>query len=196
MSEKNYLSFTGLKDFYYGILKDDKLVGAAAERVKNLQEIAVSTGQELIKAHGDNKVAEMAVATEETTVTTTFHTIPIEDRAALYGMISKGDVYAMPANPSPPYVACMFTKTKEDGTEEHVGFVKGKFMIADEEAVTKGETIDFGQGTTEGEFMSREVEGYDEEISMLVTSDAKGETTGRDELYQSIFGVTYPVVGA
>lgn len=196
MAEKNYLSFTGLKNFYYGILEGNKIVGDAAENIKLLQEIAVSTGQDLVKAYGDNQIAEMAVSTEATTVTTTFHTIPIEDRAAIYGMIEQAGIYGVSGNPSPPYVACMFTKTKEDGSEEHLGFTKGKFMIADEEAITKGETLDFGQGTTEGEFMSRKVEGFDEDLTRLVAQDEPGETTSRDALYEMIFGVPYPAVGA
>lgn len=193
VGERKNLSFTGLKDFYYGELDGDQIKGTEAVRINFLQEISVSTPQELVKAYGDNGIAEMAVSTNSTTLTTTFHALPIEDKAVIYGMIEKTGVFALPGNPKPPYVACMFTKTREDGSTEHIGFTKGKFMIADDEAVTKGETVEFGKGTTEGQFMSRKVEGFDEDISFLVSKDQPGAVVARDELYQMIFGVPFPV---
>lgn len=195
---KNYKSFTGLTDFYYGVLDSDeaKIKDEKAERIKFLQNISISTGQELVKAHGDNTIAEMAVSTDSTTLTTTFHKLPIEDRAKIYGLISKEELYGLPASPQPPYVACMFTRTAEDGSTEHIGFTKGKFTLADVEGETKGESVDFGSGETEGEFMARKVEGFDEPITYLIAADDKGSTTNRDALYQKIFGVAFPTEGA
>lgn len=195
---KNYKSFTGLTDFYYGVLDSDeaKIKDEKAERIKFLQNISISTGQELVKAHGDNTIAEMAVSTDSTTLTTTFHKLPIEDRAKIYGLISKEELYGLPASPQPPYVACMFTRTAEDGSTEHIGFTKGKFTLADVEGETKGESVDFGSDETEGEFMARKVEGFDEPITYLIAADDKGSTTNRDALYQKIFGVAFPTEGA
>src|SRR5699024_8359856 len=118
--EKNYLSFTGLKQFIYGVLDEstNKIKGEEAESVKLMQEMTVSTPQSLEKAYGDNTTAEMAVATEATQLTTQFHTLPIEDRAEIYGWIESDGMYALPASPNPPYVACMSTKTREDGSTE------------------------------------------------------------------------------
>ena len=193
-TEKNYKSFTGLTDFYYGVLDEttNKIKDEKAERIKFLQNISISTGQELVKAHGDNTIAEMAVSTDSTTLTTTFHKLPIEDRAKIYGLISKEELYGLPASPQPPYVACMFTRTAEDGSTEHIGFTKGKFTLADVEGETKGESVDFGSDEAEGEFMPRKVEGFDEEVTYLIAADEPGETTNRDKLYEKIFGVEYP----
>lgn len=199
MSEvKNTKAFTGLTDFYYGKLKDDDsgISETAAIRIKFLQNITISTGQDIVKAYGDNTVAEMAMATDVTTLTTQFHTIPIEDRAVLYGFIQSDDLYGLPASPNPPYVACMLTKTREDGSTEHIGFAKGKFKMADTEGETKGDSVDFGNDSAEGEFMARKVEGIDEDITFLIAGDGPGETTNRDALYQKIFGVPYPTEGA
>lgn len=195
--EKNYLSFTGLKEFIYGELDENanKIKDEEAERIKFLQEMSVSTPQSIEKAHGDNTVAEMAVATEATQLTTQFHTLPIEDRATIYGWIKNDSMYALPASPNPPYIACMFTKTKEDGSTEHIGFPKGKFMIADDEGATKGESVEFGNASTEGQFMPREVDGFEEEVAFVVVSDEKGETENRNALYKKIFGVEHPDAG-
>lgn len=190
--KKNYLSFTGLTDFYYGVLSENKIKEEEAERVKFLQNISISTDQTIEKAYGDNQVAEMAVSTDVTNLTTQFHKLPIQDRVILYGWDEEGDIYGMSGNPNPPYVACMFSRTSEDGSKEHIGFTKGKFTMADVEGETKGESVEFGNDSTEGEFMSREVEGFDEEMTMLIVADEPGETTNRDKLYEKVFGVKHP----
>src|SRR5699024_9054337 len=148
--KKNYLSFTGLTDFFYGKLDGIKITEERAERIKFLQEISISTDQELVKAYGDNTIAEMAVDTDSTELTTQFHTLPIEDRAVIYGLIKDDGMYALPASPNPPYVACMFSRTKEDGSREHIGFTKGKFTMADVEGETKGDSVEFGNDPTQG----------------------------------------------
>lgn len=190
--EKNYLSFTGLTDFYYGELDGNKIKSEEAERIKFLQNISISTDQTIEKAYGDNQVAEMAISTDVTNLTTQFHKLPIEDRVILYGWDEEGDIYGMSGNPTPPYVACMFSRTSEDGSKEHIGFTKGKFTMADVEGETKGESVEFGNDSTEGEFMSREVEGFDKEMTMLIVADEAGETANRDKLYEKVFGVKHP----
>lgn len=191
---KNKRAFTGLTEFYYGVLDETetKIAGDEATRIEFLQNITVSTGQDIVKAYGDNTVAEMAMATDVTALTTQFHTIPIQDRSILYGFIESDGLYGLPASPNPPYVACMFTKTREDGSAEHIGFTKGKFKIADVEGQTKGESVEFGNDSTEGEFMAREVEGVEEHVTFLIASDAPGETENRNTLYEKIFGVPHP----
>lgn len=190
--EKNYLSFTGITDFYYELLKGDVIEADQAERIKYLQEISITTDQSLEKAFGDNSIAEMAVATDSTQLTTQFHVLPIEDRVKIYGMVKEDGLYALPASPNPPYVACMFTRTKEDGSTEHIGFAKGKFTLADVEGETKGDSVEFGSDSTEGEFMPRKVDGFDEEVTYVVAADEPGETEKRDALYEKIFGVEFP----
>lgn len=192
--EKNTRSFTGLTEFLYGELdeKENKVKGEKATRIEFLQDISVTTGQTLEKAYGDNRIAEMAVATDSSQLTTQFHTIPLEDRAILYGYENDDELYGLPESPNPPYVACMFTKTRDDGSSEYIGFTKGKFMLADEEGQTKGDSVEFGNMSTEGEFMPRAVEGFKKNMTFLVTGDGSGETTNRDKLYKRIFGVEHP----
>ena len=84
----------------------------------------------------------------------------------------------------------------EDGSTEHIGFTKGKFRIADTEGETKGESVTFGSDSTEGEFMARKVDGFDKDMTFIITEDAPGETTNRDLLYEKVFGVPFPTEGA
>lgn len=192
--EKNYLSFTGLTDFYYGTTKTDDtgINEEQAERIKFLQNISISTGQSIEKAYGDNGIAEMAMSTEATQLTTQFHKVPIEDRTIIYGWETSGDMRGLPEAPNPPYVSCMFSRTMEDGSAEHIGFSKGKFTMADIEGETKGDTVTFGSDSTQGEFMARTVEGFKKKMTYIIVADKPGVTENRDKLYKAIFGVEHP----
>lgn len=195
MAEKNYKSFTGLKEFYYGTL-DETGVGVITEttpeRIEFIQNISIETPQEIVKSYGDNKIAEMAISTGATTLSTTFKNIPIEDRAKLYGYETINGMYGLSSDPVPPYVACIFAKTSQNGGTEWLGFAKGVFTIATQEGQTKGESIEFTGNETSGEFMPREIAGTDKEMTYLVAYDAPGETTQRDALFRAIFGVPHP----
>src|SRR5690625_3404009 len=176
--KKNYKSFTGLKEFYYGELDEvtNAIKGSEAERIKFIQNISIETPQEIVKAPGDNVIAEMAISTDSTTLTTTFHTLPIEDKKRLYGLKDLNGLTAVTGNPKPPYVACMFARTNEKGGTEWIGFTKGMFMMPNIEGQTKEPgSVEFGTAETEGEFMSREVSGLDEKVTYLIgmTSQAK-----------------------
>lgn len=196
--EKNYLSFTGLTDFYYGLTKSDDsgIEEDEAERIKFLQNINVSTPQDIVTAPGDNQIAEIAVSTEAAQLTTQFHKLPIEDRTIIYGWETSDELIGVPGSPNPPYVTCMFTRTMEDGSTEHIGFAKGKFTMPDMEGETKGESVEFGSDSTEGRFMPRKIEGFDKDMSFILAEDKPGETEGRDALYKKIFGVEFPTEGA
>ncbi len=192
--EKNYLSFTGLTHFYYGTTSSDDsgINESQAERIKFLQNINITTPQDIVKAYGDNGIAEMAVSTDATGLTTQFHKIPIEDRTIIYGWETSSGMHGLSNDPNPPYVTCMFTRTMEDGSTEHIGFTKGKFMMADIESETKGESVEFGSDSTEGEFMARPVDGFDKDMTFIIVADEPGETENRDKLYKTIFGVEHP----
>ncbi|MBO1005606.1 major tail protein [Pseudogracilibacillus auburnensis] len=192
--EKNYSSFTGLTDFYYGTTKSDDtgINEAQAERIKFLQNINISTPQDIVKAFGDNGIAEMAMSTDATQLTTQFHKLPIEDRVIIYGWETANGMHGLSNDPNPPYISCMFTKTMEGGSTEHIGFTKGKFKMADVEGQTKGESLEFGNDSTEGEFMARPVEGFDKDMTFIIVADEPGETENRNKLYKAIFGVEHP----
>ncbi|PIC88429.1 phage tail protein [Sporosarcina sp. P21c] len=197
MAEKNYRSFTGLKEFYYGVLDADekKIKEAAPERIKFLQEINVDTPQEISRAHGDNMVAELATTNGPVTLGTNFHKLPIEDRAVLLGLKTIAGGFAYTPNMTPPYVACAFSRTAEDGGTEWLFFLKGIFTTGGISGKTKEEGgVDFNSDEVNAEFMPREVEGIEDEdeATMMVVYDAKGETTNRDAMFTLVFGVAHP----
>ncbi len=189
--EKSYRSSTGVDEFYYGKIGDG-IVAEAIERVKFLQNISVEMSQEIVRAYGDNKTAELAVSAGEIGVTSAFHKIPTEDKVQLLGLETVDGITAMGSSDAPPYVAVIFAKTYEDGSREYVGLPKGLFMRPNIEGQTKEDGTEFSSEEIEAQFMDREVDGFADEKSVLFATDKKGTTTNRDALFLKIFGKAYP----
>lgn len=191
MPEKNYRSSTGVDEFYYGEVGDG-ITAAAIERVKFLQTISVEMPQEIVRAYGDNKTAEMAVSSGDISVTSAFHKIPIEDKQKLLGLETVTGLTAMGSEDHPPYVAVVFAKTYEDGSREYVGLPKGIFTRPNISGQTKQGSTTFSTEEISAQFMDREVTGFTKEKSVIFAYDEKGATTNRDALFQKIFGLAYP----
>ncbi|WP_100373075.1 major tail protein [Bacillus sp. FJAT-45037] len=192
MPEKNYRSATGVDKFYYAPLNNLNVAEGTPERVKFLQTVTVEMPQEPVRAYGDNRVAEIAVAAGDITVNAAFHKLPEEDKAVLLGLDKLEGVYAHGSSDAPPYVAVVFARTYQDGSTEWVGLTKGMFLRPNKSAQTKQGSVEFGPDEISAAFMDREVEGFDDEKSVLFAKDAKGETTNRDALFNMIFGSAYP----
>lgn len=192
MEDKNYRASTGVDEFYYGVIDESTNIAEEIERVKYLQNITVEMAQEVVKAYGDNRVAELATSSGEISVSSQFHTIPIEDKQVLLGMEKSNGLTAIGSTDVTPYVAVVFAKTFEDGTKEYVGLPKGLFTRPSIEGVTKEDSVEFSSEEMEAEFMDRKVEGFDEDKSVIFARDEKGETENRDALFLAIFGVEHP----
>lgn len=195
MAEKKYKASTGVDEFYYATLDETgtAVTTGTPERVKFLQNITVEMPQEAVRAYGDNVTAEIAVASGNTTVTAGFHKIPEEDKQVLFGLEKSADgLYAYGSEDTPPYVACIFAKTYEDGSREYVGLTKGIFLRPNIEGTTKEDGVEFSSEEMSAEFMDREVAGFNEEKSVIFGKDVKGETAQRDALFQAVFGQAYP----
>ena len=192
MAEKSYRAATGVDEFYYGKLAGETNAVTEVERVKYLQNISVEMPQEIVKAHGDNKVAELAVSNGDITVSSQFHTLPIEDKQALLGYEVVDGITAAGGTDISPYVAVVFAKTHEDGSREYVGLPKGMFTRPSIEGQTKEDGVEFSNETIEAQFIDRKVDGFTDEKSVLFAADAKGETTNRDALFLKVFGIAHP----
>lgn len=196
MAEKNYMRETGTDEFYYAVLDETgaAVIKGLPERVKFFQNMNIEMTQEITKAWGDNRVAEMAVSSGDITVTSAFHKIPVEDRAILFGFEqTTNGIYGLGSEDTPPYVAVVFAKTYNDGSKEWVGLPKGIFTRPNITAQTKeGGSTEFGSDEITAEFMDREIAGFNKMRSVIFGKDEVGSTTARDDIFQSIFGVGYP----
>ena len=194
MTEKKYLSSTGVDEFYYGVLNagETAIVAAAPERVEFLQDIEVAMSSEIVRAYGNNKVAELGVSQGGVGVSGNFHKIPQTDKDVLLGLETAGGLSAHGSEDNPPYVAVIFAKTYEDGSKEYVGLPKGKFLKTNISGATKQGSTTFSQDAISAEFMDRDVTGFTKQKSVVVGADDAASTTKRDALFTAIFGVAYP----
>lgn len=191
MAEKKYRAATGVDEFFYGVVGDGT-TAEEIERVKFLQNMTVEMPQEIVRAYGDNKTAEMATSSGEISVSSQFHTIPMEDKQILLGLEKSNGLTALGSGDSAPYVAVVFAKTYEDGSKEYVGLPKGLFTRPNIEGQTKEDSVEFSSEEIEAEFMDREVDGFDDEKSVIFAKDEKGENENRDALFEVLFGKSYP----
>ncbi|MBZ5203198.1 phage tail protein [Planomicrobium chinense] len=190
---KNYRASTGVSEFYYSELDESDVATLAPERIEYLQTITVESPQEPVRAYGDNKTAEIAVSSGNTTVTSAFHKLPVEDRNRLLGLETTVDgLSSYGSSDTPPYVACVFAKTHEDGSKEWVGLPKGMFLRPNIAGETKADGVTFGTDEISAEFMDRDVAGFSEEKSVIFGRDEKGSTVARDALFAAVFGQAYP----
>ncbi|USK43723.1 major tail protein [Cytobacillus oceanisediminis] len=193
--EKTYRASTGVDEFYYGVLDSTgaAIITGDVERIEFLQTINVEMPQEAVRAYGDNKTAEIAVSAGNISVTGAFHKIPIEDRKVLLGLEATATgLHSYGSEDTPPYVACVFAKTHEDGSREWVGLTKGIFMRPNVNGQTKQENTEFQTDEISAEFMDREVAGFTKDKSVVFAYEESGATTKRDALFQAVFGKPHP----
>ncbi|MGY0692986.1 major tail protein [Virgibacillus sp. FSP13] len=193
--KKNLSATVGVDKLYYAILQDDTETGVTYNekvRLPFLQNINIETEQEIAKAFGDNKVAEMAVSTGVSTVEFQFHSLPLEDRVALLGLEDEDGLILQKSQVNPPYVAIVLEKTKADGSAELVGLTKGMFTLPPTEAQTQEDSLEFGSDTISGEFSSR----IFDDVSQVFAHIGKGDEAKRQSFMDKVFNTTTTDGGA
>ncbi|WP_157947304.1 major tail protein [Staphylococcus chromogenes] len=195
-----YNAATGLGKLYYAVLTEEQngtVTTSAIKEVDYVQEMSIEFGEELEKAYGSNKVAEIAKSAGETQLSLTFHKLPIDVQKDLLGLIeheSAQNVYGFGKSTGITYTAVAIPRTMEDGSMEWFGLSKGVFTRPNKEGKTKEDGVEFGSDEIEGQFMERKVEGFDEELAVVMSYDPKGSTEGRDSVFQSMFGKGFETV--
>ncbi|MDG0825057.1 phage tail protein [Staphylococcus equorum] len=196
-----YNASTGLGKMYYAVLNeqaDGTVQTSAIKEVDYVQELALEFGEELEKAYGSNKVAEIAKSAGETSLSLTFHKLPIDVQKDLLGLIeheTASNVYGFGKSSGITYSAVAIPRTMEDGSMEWFGLSKGVFTRPNKEGQTKEDGVEFGSDEIEGQFMERQVGGFNEELAVIMAYDDKGTTEGRDSIFDSIFaGKTFDQV--
>src|SRR5699024_12247283 len=121
------------------------------ERVEFLQNINVEMSQEIVRAYGDNKTAEMAVSSGDISVTSQFHVIPLEDKEILLGLETSNGLTAIGSGDNAPYVGVIFAKTYEDGSREYVGLPKGLITRPNIEGTPKEDGVEFSSEEMEAQ---------------------------------------------
>lgn len=187
---KNTNAFTGVDQFHYMMLDEGEVQSSTPERIQYLQEISVEREEEIVSAYGDNTTAEMAKSAGNTTLTSSFHKIPLEDKAKLFNLTEDDGLYFV-GQSSTKYAAVMFARTTENGTE-YVGLFKGVFLFSNMEGATKEDEVEFSSEESEAQFMPVEVDGISGKQSFVLGFDELGSTTNRDRIYELVFKTAHP----
>ena len=189
-----YNAATGLGKMYYAVLTEQPDGSVQIGDIKDVdyvQEMELEFGEELERAYGSNKVAEIAKSAGETTLSLTFHKLPIDVQKDLLGLVEHSEnknVYGFGSSSGITYTAVAIPRTMEDGSMEWFGLSKGVFTRPNKEGQTKEDGVEFGSDEIEGQFMEREVGGFEEELAVMMAYEPKGSTKGKDSVFQSIFG--------
>ncbi|WP_238093759.1 major tail protein [Staphylococcus massiliensis] len=189
-----YNASTGLGKLYYSVLQENEsgqIENGPIKVVDYVQELSIEFGEELEKAYGSNKVAEIAKSAGETQVSLTFHKLPIDVQKDLLGLIEhkeNSNVYGFGKDTGITYTAVAIPRTMEDGSQDWFGLTKGVFTRPNKEGQTKEDGVEFGSDEIEGQFMERKIDGFDEELAVVMAYDDKGNTDGRDTIFTSVFG--------
>jgi len=191
-NEKKYSGKIGVDNFYYAVLDDNDRAVGAPERIRYLQNANIEFTQEIARAYGDNVTAEIAVANGPLTVETQFHSVPQEDQDIIFGSEVVDGISAYGGDDNPPYIALVYEVTHNDGSSSWLGLTKGKFMRPASEDATREDSIEFGSDTVSGEFIDREVDGFETDKSYLKGYDEKGDTEARDAIFEKVFGTAFP----
>ncbi|MCM3487896.1 phage tail protein [Alkalihalophilus marmarensis] len=191
--KKNYSAAVGVDKMYYALITTDSPIETGEiEDVDFVQTIGVEMPQEVQRAYGSDKTAEVAVSSGDVNVTGAFHKLPLEDRQRLLGLETVEGLTSYGSEDNPPYVAVIFAKNNADGSKEWVGLTKGMFTRPNINAQTKEGSTTFQNDEISGAFMDRKVEGFSKDKIVISGFDKKGETTKRDALFQSVFGKPFP----
>ncbi|MDW4379956.1 hypothetical protein QI041_00305 [Staphylococcus saprophyticus] len=98
------------------------------------------------------------------------------------------NVYGFGQSTGITYTAIAIPRTMEDGSMEWFGLSKGVFTRPNKEGQTKEDGVEFGSDEIEGQFMERKINGFEEELAVIMSYEPKGSTEGKDTVFESIFG--------
>jgi len=131
----------GIKNLYVAVMDDEENETYEAPfKIDNIREIGISPNTGVVDADGDNKVVISISYISEVEVKLSITEIPLFIQAKLLGQKMNDGMVIETTDDQPPYVALGYEATKENGSSVFVWYFKGKFMLPDENAATKGET--------------------------------------------------------
>ncbi|NPC90966.1 phage tail protein [Bacillus sp. WMMC1349] len=183
-----FSSVTGLEGVKFAPLKKENGVYIASKIIDYPYAInaKVNTETSTEKQYADNKLVDMAVTTGSTKLELEMRDLPMEILAELLGIEATDGLYMFKKNIIPPWVAMSFFGPKANGNHRHVGLVKGRFSLPDDEWKTKEEKTNFQTIKLSAEFMERE---QDNVFKVLADEDAPSFSL--DKFYTKVFGDAY-----
>ncbi len=169
----------GLRDVYYALqLTDVVSVGttyAAPVRIIGAITANVNPNASSETLFADDGPMESATALGEISLELNMAHLPLAVQGVLLGHTAPaGGVMNRKSNDIPPWVALGFRSLKTNGGYRYTWLPKGRFMVPEMNAETKGDTINFQTPTITGAFVKRDFD----DIWNIVADDDSGYVGG------------------
>jgi phi13 family phage major tail protein len=188
----------GLDMFHYAVMIDeDTETYSEPVHIPRLMTANVSPIVNTANLSADDKIAETADAIVGANITIGLADIPHADQAALLGhTIDANGVLVRKGTDQAPYVAIGYRRRMANGKYRYVWNYKGRFRPFEDNAETKGETINFQTPSIQATFLLRD---KDDQWQAVVNEGDEGFTdvvkeAWFDAVYETTADTTPPTV--
>ena len=180
----------GLDFFHYAIMDDeDNETYGEIYHIPQLMTANVSPIVNSANLPSDDKISETADSIMGANVTVGLANIPTADQARILGStIDANGVLGRRGTDQAPYVAIAFRRRMANGKYRYVWYYKGRFRPFEDNAETKGETINFQTPAITATFLLRD---KDDLWQNIVNEGDEGFT---DEVKNAWFDAVYEAV--
>jgi len=146
VNANEYKSVVGVSDLYIAEVTQDDSTTYLADTPEYLAPAAEVTHEPSVNRktqYADDQPFDTMSSEGETTISLTVTGIPIEMLAKITGRVFDAATGRMFDNGGvPPYCALMFRSQKSNGSYRYFSYLKGRFDMPSEEAVTKADSPD------------------------------------------------------
>lgn len=146
VNANEYKSVVGVSDLYIAEVTKDDASAYTADTPEYLAPAAEVTHEPAVNRktqYADDQPFDTMSSEGETTINLTVTGIPIEMLAKITGRVFDAATGRMFDNGGvPPYFALMFRSQKSNGSYRYYSYLKGRFDMPSEEAVTKADSPD------------------------------------------------------
>ncbi len=177
------MAIIGLSNLHYAIMTTEDTATTAPvygtpKRMVGVNSVSDSPQNDTATLYGDNQALDSKTSTKEHTITLEVAKFPLEDKAALLGYSYDSGTKTLGADvdATAPNVAIMYELDTDENKKWYVVFFKGKFAPSNEDANTRGSSLEYGLHRIEGTFVSR-IDAANKRVYLEKEVDATDTTT-------------------
>lgn len=173
------MAVVGLRNLHIAKLTKDDGTGVTYEvpiKLAKAINVSITPNSTSATLYADDGPAEIATALGQIDVSIGIDDLSTANQALLLGhAVNTEGVLEKRAGDVAPYVALGFSSPTSDGGEKYTWLFKGKFMLSEETAATRGENLEFQTPTLTAAFVKRE---NDDQWQASVNSNDTGVAAG------------------
>lgn len=146
---------TGVKNFHIAYMNEDGTY-TVPEFVSYSMNIGVTPSVATASLAGDNAIRATASKLTKITLAVELNNLPLQQRAKVFGHKYENGQEIVTSSDVPPYIACGFEYTKDNGNSRLIWLYKGKAQEPSDTVETEGENINFQTPTITIECVARD----------------------------------------